>query len=125
MEGTQGIIMKLSGSLWKEKVDMSILFDPSQNDYPIAWERILTRNKDVKQVYVVTDLEKITVAGASIPYPKKATLIQYNGLNPETISTILVDHVSINQPEPDLFTINPQQATHIYDVDKKTMIEIP
>jgi hypothetical protein len=125
MEGKQGLIMKLSGELWGEPIDMSVLFDPTQNYYPMAWER--SNSRGFRQSYVVSDLEYVRAGSVSLPYPKKAILTKYAGAEPGSICTISVDNVAINNISPDdnRFTIDPAQASYINDVDKKVLIPVP
>jgi hypothetical protein len=46
---------------------------------------------------------------------------------PSVISTISIDQISINEPIKgnDPFTIDPAQASFIYDVDKKVTMTVP
>jgi hypothetical protein len=125
LEGKQGVLMSISGKLWGEDVDMSVLFDPTQNFYPVAWERSTSRG--FKQSYVVSDLEYARSGAISFPYPKTAILTKYAGSVPGSICTISVNNVSINDIDlsDSRFTIDPGQASFINDLDKKVLIPVP
>jgi hypothetical protein len=101
LQGKQGLIVRISGRLWGDDMSMSVLFDPTQNDYPVAWERVLTKDKDWRNTYVINEVGKVTAGKMLLSYPKKALYTQYFSTNkplPSVISTISIDQISINEP---------------------------
>jgi hypothetical protein len=124
--GKRGLLITFPGRILSESVNFSVLFDPSQNYYPIAWECMVMGDSSKKETYLITNLGQITFDGKSTLYPKEALFRHYNGtLNAS--STISINRVSINSLTPDEknFTIDPESATEIYDVDKNITLEVP
>ena len=127
IEGKQGIVVKLSGQYESRDFDISVLFDPSQQYYPIAWERTSTLNKDAREDYVVTKLGKMAMGNIVMPFPEEATLTKYFKTEKTAISTIIINKISTDEisPNDSQFTFDPALFNQIVDTDKNVLIAVP
>lgn len=126
VQGKRGLVLKLTGSFAGKAAKTSVLLDPEQDYYPVAWERFTGEN--VGLTYVVSEFATVNVGGQNFRYPKRASRNQYTG-SPEPVaaSSIIVEKVLINQTDidDDEFTIDPTRASFIYDATNKQTIRVP
>jgi beta-lactamase regulating signal transducer with metallopeptidase domain len=124
LRGKKGLVMKLTGD-FDGPVDITVLLDPSINYYPVIWE-INQPGSNNTMSYVVTEVGTISSGNESLPYPKAATLVWWNGAKLTALNTITIDQASINEVNLDdpRFTINPKEADFVIDHDKQTKIAV-
>jgi hypothetical protein len=128
LQGKEGILVTLTGQENGTDLNLTVLFDPSENFYPTVWQRTFVKTPDISEIYMVTKFGRVTIGSAPILYPEVATLTRYlRETEVRTVTTITVCNLSLDKVDLDdpRFTLDPSQFDFIADQTKGVLISVP
>jgi len=103
LEGRHGIVVQLSGYYGNYLQDISVLLDPAEDYYPVAWETFDSDKTHGKHglIYVITKMGVITNGKSRIRYPAEAVQTQFCGHDePDAKSRIVITNPAVNSLDP-------------------------